>query len=91
MFRIMFCNNNYVIVYKRQGENKDLVRVSNPGITPIQLNRDAESQFYKDFQKIETKDIQPVFVDFKKELNESKVKNTAFTSIKNNIFPHLRK
>ncbi|MDH1883542.1 MULTISPECIES: M16 family metallopeptidase [Empedobacter] len=77
-------NNNYVIVYKRQGENKDLVRVSNPGITPIQLNRDAESQFYKDFQKIETKDIQPVFVDFKKELNESKVKNTAFTSIKNN-------
>ena len=77
-------NDNYVIVYKRQGENKDLVRVSNPGITPIQLNRDAESQFYKDFQKIETKDIQPVFVNFKKELNESKVKNTTFTSVKNN-------
>lgn len=77
-------NDNYVIVYKRQGENKDLVRVSNPGITPIQLNRDAESQFYKDFMKMETKEIQPVFVDFKKELKESKIKNTTFTSIKNN-------
>ncbi len=74
---------NYVIVYKRQGENKDLVRVSNPGITPIQLNRSAESQFYKDFMKIETKEIAPVFVDFKKELKESKVKNAKFTSIQN--------
>lgn len=76
-------NDNYVIVYKRQGENKDLVRVSNPGITPIQLNRDAESQFYKDFMKLEVKEIAPVFVDFKKELKESKIKNVKFTSIDN--------
>lgn len=77
-------NNNYVIVYKRQGENKDLVRVSNPGITPIQLNRSAESDFYKNFMKIGTKDIQPVFVDFKKELKEGKIKKAKFTSINNN-------
>ena len=76
--------NNYVIVYKRQGENKDLVRVSNPGITPIQLNRSAESDFYKNFMKIGTKDIQPVFVDFKKELKEGKIKKAKFTSINNN-------
>ena len=75
--------NNYVIVYKRLGENKDLVRVSNPGITPIQLNRGAESQFYKDFMKIESKEIAPVFVDFKKEMNEGKVKSAKFTSIDN--------
>src|SRR5690606_35757851 len=30
-------NDNYVAVYKRQGENKNLVRVENPGITPISL------------------------------------------------------
>src|SRR5690625_7685865 len=35
--------DNYVIVYKRQGENKDLVRVENPGITPVNLNRENES------------------------------------------------
>ena len=76
-------NDNYVIVYKRQGENKDLVRVSNPGITPIQLNRDAESNWYKEFMKINSGDIQPVFVDFKKELKEDKIKKTKFTSIAN--------
>lgn len=75
--------DNYVIVYKKQGDNKDLVRVSNPGITPIHLNRNAESQFYKDFQKKTTKEIQPVFVDFQKEMKTSKVKNSTFTSIHN--------
>src|SRR5690606_14407847 len=40
--------DNYAIVYKRQGENKNLIRVENPGLTPIQINRDAESQFFKD-------------------------------------------
>ena len=76
-------NDNYVIVYKRQGENKDLVRVSNPGITPIQLNRDAESDWYKEFMKINSDDIKPVFVDFKKEMKVSKIKKTPFTFIKN--------
>lgn len=75
--------DNYVIVFKRQGENKDLVRVSNPGITPIQLNRSAESDFYKEFMKIGVKDIAPVFVDFKKELKQGKIKNAKFTSIEN--------
>lgn len=75
--------DNYVIVYKHQGENKDLVRVSNPGITPIHLNRDAESTFYKEFNKVKTKDIQPVFVDFQKEMKKGKVKNADFTSIHN--------
>ena len=76
-------NNNYVVVYKRQGENKDLVRVSNPGITPIHLNRGVESQFYKDFMKLESKPIAPVFVDFKKELKEGTLKSTKFTTIEN--------
>ena len=82
-FAKTYYNDNYVIVYKRQGDNKDLVRVSNPGITPIQLNRDAESNWYKEFMKINSGDIQPVFVDFKKEMKEDKIKKTKFTSIAN--------
>src|SRR5690606_24613170 len=42
-----FANDNYkeyyVVVYKRQGENKNLERLKNPGITPISLNRENES------------------------------------------------
>lgn len=79
-----FFKDNYAIVYKRKGVNDKLVRVSNPKITPIQLNRDAQSEFYKEFQKIKSTDLQPVFVDFKKEIQAKKVKNTNVSFIKNN-------
>lgn len=75
--------DNYVIVYKRQGENKDLVRVENPGITPIKLNRENESQFYKDFQKIKTSDVEPVFVDFEKSIKRDKIKDKNLYYIEN--------
>lgn len=75
--------DNYVIVYKNQGENKDLVRVENPGITPISLNRENESQFYKDFQKLTEKPIQPVFVDFDKSIKTETLKGSKFSSIQN--------
>jgi len=75
--------DNYVIVYKNQGENKDLVRVENPGITPISLNRENESQFYKDFQKMTEEPIQPVFVDFDKSIKTETLKGSKFSSIQN--------
>lgn len=76
-------NDNYVIVYKRQGENKNLVRVENPGITPINLNRENESQYYKDFQKLTVKDIQPEFVDFEKSIKRETLKDTPLSFIEN--------
>lgn len=75
--------DNYVIVYKRQGENKDLVRVENPGITPINLNRENESKFYKDFQKLSVKEIQPEFVDFEKSIKRETLKNAPLSFIEN--------
>jgi zinc protease len=79
-----FIKDNYVIVYKRKGVNDKLVRVSNPKITPIQLNRDAQSTFYKDFAKLTSTELTPVFVDFKKEIQTKKVKNTTVSFVKNN-------
>lgn len=76
--------DNYVIVYKRQGENKDLVRVENPGITPINLNRENESEFYKNFMKLQVEDIQPVFVDFEKSIKKETLKKADLFSIQNN-------
>jgi zinc protease len=78
-----FFKDNYVIVYKRKGVNDKLVRVSNPKITPVQLNRDAQSQFYKDFQNLKSGELTPVFVDFKKDIQTKKVKNTTISFIKN--------
>ena len=77
--------DNYAIIYKRQGENKDLVRVENPGITPIDINRENESAFYKELSKVVVKEIQPEFVDFSKSMQQTKIgKNkTTLYSIKN--------
>jgi zinc protease len=79
-----FFKDNYVIVYKRKGVNDQLVRVSNQGITPIQLNRDAQSEFYKEFSKLTSTDLTPVFVNFKKEIQTKKVKKTTISFVKNN-------
>lgn len=79
-----FFKDNYVIVYKRKGVNDKLVRVSNPKITPIQLNREAQSEFYKNFAKQIPNDLAPVFVDFKSAIQTKKVKNTNVSFVKNN-------
>ncbi len=58
-------SNNYVEVHKKKGEDKNIVKVENPGITPVQLNRDKESTFLKEFNTIQSSAIQPKFVDYK--------------------------
>jgi len=83
-FAKSFYKDNYVIVYKRKGINDKLVRVSNPAITPIQLNRDSQSEFYKNFATLKSTDLTPVYVDFKKEIQTKKVKNTNISFVKNN-------
>ncbi|MCF6296524.1 MAG: insulinase family protein, partial [Flavobacteriaceae bacterium] len=85
---IAFANNfftgNQVVVYKRQGEDKNIIKVKNPGITPIQLNRDKKSDFIVDFNKIPSEDLQPVFIDYKNEIKKHTLNNGIILShIKN--------
>ena len=61
-------NNNYVVVYKRQGVDENLKKIDKPAITPIPSNRDYMSDFVKEVQETEVEPIQPRFVDFQKDL-----------------------
>jgi predicted Zn-dependent peptidase len=61
-------NNNYVIVYKKNGKT-DEQKIVKPNITPIQLNRDTVSAFAAEIQNSKVKPIEPVFVDFNKEIS----------------------
>ncbi|MCK4701164.1 MAG: insulinase family protein, partial [Bacteroidales bacterium] len=61
-------NENYVVVYKRTGANDELVKVEKPEITPIPINREKQSEFYKEFIKDQPEPIKPVFVDFEKAI-----------------------
>lgn len=60
--------NNYVVIYKRTGENKDMVKMEKPPITPLDINRDDQSEFYQEFVSTEVDNLKPVFIDFKKEI-----------------------
>ncbi len=68
--------DNYVVVYKRQGEDPNLKKIDKPSITPIPTNRDLMSQFVKDVQNTPVEPIQPRFVDFKKDLTFGKTKKS---------------
>ena len=74
-FANKFYGDNYVAVYKKQGESRDLVKVENPGITAIELNRDKKSPFLEDFNAMETPPIKPKFVDYDKAIEKVKLKN----------------
>lgn len=65
-------NNNYVLINKRQGDNPNLIRVENPGITPINIDRNAMSEFGKNLLAEEAPRLKPLFVDFKKDIKKTK-------------------
>jgi predicted Zn-dependent peptidase len=70
-------NNNYVAVYKRTGEDKNVVKVVKPEITPVQVNRDAESDFVKNLIATPSPDVKPVFIDFKKDIQTLQLQNNV--------------
>ncbi len=70
-------NNNYVIVYKHQDTPDPVTKVQKPAITPIYVSRDTESPFLANIKSdaAKAKPIQPVYVNFKKDLQKGKTAN----------------
>ncbi len=63
--------DNFVTVFKRQGDDPNIKKIDKPEITAIPANRDKMSDFVKEMQNTEVEPIQPRFVDFKKDMTES--------------------
>ena len=64
--------DSYVVINKRQGVDNSVKKISAPKITPIVMNRDRQSEFLTEIQNTEVKPIEPVFVDFSKEMSTFK-------------------
>lgn len=82
-FAKSFFQDNYVIIDKEKGVNDKLVRVENPGITPIKINRDTQSEFLKQMLAEKTGDIQPEFIDYNKEILTDTIKDKKVSFVKN--------
>tara|TARA_Y100000589_G_scaffold106780_1_gene101363 strand:- start:432 stop:3362 length:2931 start_codon:yes stop_codon:yes gene_type:complete len=71
-------SDNYVVVYKRNGEDKSSIEVTKPKITPVSVNREDQSKFLVNLLAEPINEIQPDFLDFKKDLNSSKIGDVNF-------------
>ncbi|MGV3505509.1 MAG: M16 family metallopeptidase [Adhaeribacter sp.] len=68
-------SQNYVAVYKHTGKDPNIKKVDKPAITPVPVNRDVQSEFYKTVMAGETPELKPVFLDYKKDVGEVRIKN----------------
>ena len=62
--------NNYVVVYKKNGKDTSILKVAKPPIHEVEVNRNAESDFVKQIAALKTEDIKPIFLDFKKDIQQ---------------------
>ena len=62
-----------MIVKKLRGENENLIRVENPGITPVKINREAQSEFLTKILHQKSSEITPKFIDYKNMIEETQI------------------
>lgn len=63
-------DKNFVAVNKRQGVDKNEKKMAKPELTPIIVNRDSTSTFLKELVATNVEPIEPVFLDFNKDLTK---------------------
>ena len=84
-FANRFFTNGYATIFKTQGVDSTQKKIDKPAITPIQANRDQKSVFVKAIQESEVEPIQPVFVDFSKDLTITETKKKLPLYYKKNV------
>lgn len=66
-------HDNYVVVYKKTGEDPNKLQVEKPIITKVPMNREQQSDFYTMIEGKQVPKLQPVFVDYDKDITRSQV------------------
>lgn len=88
-FSKQWLKNNYVCIYKKIGKDENAQKIEKPIITPVEVNREAESDFVKQIASSTVKEIQPVFVNYEKDIAHNTVMNNnnsvELLSVKNKI------
>ena len=72
-FANKYFQNNYLVIYKRKGEDKNIIKVDKPPITPVETNRNAQSEFVKAVNSLPSTPVKPVWLDYNKDLQKAKL------------------
>lgn len=76
--------DNYVVVYKRNGEDPNIQSVEKPQITKVPVNRDVQSEFHTKIATTSPAKLVPVFVDYEKDISKINVNNVEVLANQNN-------
>ena len=80
-----YLGNDRVVVYKRKGESQKVNKIVKPEIHPVELNRDKQSKFVKDWLEMPSVQIAPAFFDAK-SITVSKSGIAPVYYVKNGVF-----
>jgi predicted Zn-dependent peptidase len=72
-FANKYLGDNYVAILKRKGENQNKVKIEKPQITPVETNADKQSDFLKQINAMPSIASTPVFLDYNKDIQKSKL------------------
>lgn len=84
--------NNYVAILKRKGEDKNVLKVDKPTITPVETNRNSQSDFVKAVNEMPVTPVKPVFLDYNKDIQKGNLgaAEILYVPNKNNSIFRLR-
>ena len=78
-----FGDNNYVVVFKRKGEDKSIVKVDKPAITPVETNAGKTSEFVKNIAASPLPPLKPMWLDYTRDLQKAKEGNADILYVQN--------
>ena len=82
-FANKYLGNNYVVVYKKQGQRTNVEKIEKPAITPVETNADKQSAFVKMVNDMPSTPVSPVFLDYNKDLQKSKLGKAEVLYVQN--------
>lgn len=82
-FANKYLGNNYVLLYKRKGEDKNIEKVEKPAITPVEVNREAQSAFLQKVNEMPATPVSPLWLDFDKDIQKGKIGDADVLYVQN--------
>ena len=83
-FANKYFGDNYAVIYKNKGQDSTIKKMEKPTITPIVMNRDSSSLFLRSIQNSKVTPIEPVFLDFNKDMQKLAAKSNIQVLYKKN-------
>ncbi|WP_118949815.1 M16 family metallopeptidase [Taibaiella helva] len=68
-----FRADNYTVLYKRKGEDKHIVKVEKPAITPVETNAGLQSAYIDKINEMPSTPVQPLWIDYDKAIGKARL------------------